>query len=311
MNEAITYIRQLLLSRDGLLITADAFAAAVMEVFPLQAVVSPVTTPASYAEQSKMALEILLKENPIEGVTLTREFSSDELPSASIAYHPIKGFITSSSKYSFSTKRFEKELLMAENNPSISCHFFHVCSGGGEAWYLDRLSETIRQLKKPILTLFERSGGSAAYYIGCQARRVYAMTSNDSIGCIGTMIDTYNWDAYFEKLGLKRVMARAHQSDLKNKKVEDLLDGKPESYITDVLDPINAQFIACVRANRPKLGKASDEEPALRGESFMTDAAIEVGLIDGKRTLTEAILEAKQLANNYNDKNKALNIFNS
>ena len=312
MNEAITYIRELLLSREGLLITADAYAAAVIETFPLHTTVAPtVATPPSYADSSKAALEILLAENPIEGVTLTREFASAELPPSSIAYHRIKGFITSSSNYYFSTKQFEKELLLAEDNPSISCHLFHVCSGGGEAWYLDRLSETIQQLQKPILTLFEKIGGSAAYYIGCQADHVYAMTSNDSIGCIGTMVDTYNWDGYFEKLGIKRVLARAHQSDLKNKKVEDLLAGNPEQYITDVLDPLNAQFIACVRANRSKLAKAPDDEPALRGETYMTDAAIEVGLIDGKRTFEEAVMEAKQLADEFNNKKKALNIFNS
>ncbi len=310
-NEAITYLRQLLLTREGLLITPEAYNAAVLEVFPLEAVhpVSSVTPP-SYTESSDKALEVLLKDNSVE-VSLTRDFCSNELPAASIAYHRINGFITSSSRYYFSSKQFEKDLLAAENNPQISCHFFHISSGGGEAWYLDRLSETIQSLKKPIITLFEQLGGSAAYYIGCQAQRVYAMTSNDIIGCIGSMVDFYDFDGYFEKLGIKRIKARATKSDLKNKTVDDLINGKPQKYITDYLDPLNEQFIGCVRSCRKKLKDAKDDEPALRGENYITEPAIEVGLIDGKRTFSEAVMEAKQLADEYDSRRKALNILNS
>ena len=310
MNEAITYLRQLLLTREGLLITPEAYNAAVLEVFPLEAVQISSVTPPSYIETSEKALEVLLKDLSVN-VNLTCDFDSNELPDASVAYHRINGFITSSSRYYFSSKRFEKDLLAVESNPAISCHFFHINSPGGEAWYLDRLSETIQNLKKPIITLFEQVGGSAAYYIGCQAQRVYAMTSNDIIGCIGSMVDFYDWDGYFEKLGIKRIQARATKSDLKNKTVDDLINGKPKKYVTDFLDPLNEQFLACVRRNRKKLKDAKDDEPALRGENFTTEPAIEIGLIDGKRTFEEAVMEAKQLADDYDSKRKALNILNS
>ena len=310
MNEAITFLRQLLLTREGLLITPEAYNAAVLQVFPLGVVQQSGVTPPSYNENSANAFATLMKDVPAD-ISLTREFDSKELPNATVAYHRINGFITASSHYYFSSKRFEQELLAAESNPAISCHFFHINSGGGEAWYLDRLSETIQQLKKPIITLFEQIGGSAAYYIGCQAQRVYAMTSNDILGCIGSMVDFYDFDGYFEKLGIKRIKARATQSDLKNKDVEDLINGKPQNYVTRFLDPLNEQFLACVRANRPKLAKVKDDEPALRGENFITESAIEVGLIDGKRTFSEALVEAKQMAEDYDSKRQALNIYNS
>ena len=316
MNEAIRYLRQILITRQGLLITADAFSSAVMQVFPLHESGNvSAELPPLYKDTTALQLKQLLASVDMPDACLTDDFLSEELPDASIAYHRISGFITSSSRYCFSSKQFEKDLLAAEANESISCHFLHITSGGGEAWYIDRLSETLQSLQKPSISLIEMCGASAAYYIGCQVDRLYALTEQDRIGCIGSMVDFYDWDGYFEKLGLKRVTARAHQSDLKNKSFEDLVAGKPDKYITDFLDPLNASFIETVRKFRPLLKDAPEDTPALRGETFLTQSAIEAGLVDGKRTFQEALAEAVLMAQQYDAsmkaKKKALNFFNS
>lgn len=312
MNDALKYLRQLLITRQGLLITAEAYASAVMDVFPINPV-SEITLPQMYIESCRKALSLIQVEYP--DFNITTDFSSNELASSSIAYHRIFGFITSSSRYYFSSKQFEKDLLAAEANPAISCHLFHINSGGGEAWYIDRLSETISSLKKPTVTLFEMAGGSAAYYIGCQAKHVFCLTDNDLIGCIGTMIDFYDWDSYFEKLGLKRITVRASNSDLKNKEYDDLLAGKNEDYKKKFLNPMNASFLQTVRQYRKQLKNASDDEPALRGETFLSQTAIEKGLVDSKKSFLETLQYAKELATKWDiqvsTRKKALNIFNS
>lgn len=312
MNDALKYLRQLLITRQGLLITAEAYASAVMDVFPLTPV-SQIVIPKKYAEICQQALSIIQAEYP--DFNITTDFSSNELASSSIAYHRVFGFITSSSRYYFSSKQLEKDLMAAEANPAISCHFFHINSGGGEAWYLDRLSETISSLKKPTVTLFEMAGGSAAYYIGCQAKHVFCLTDNDLIGCIGTMTDFYDWDSYFAKLGLKRITVRASKSDLKNKEHDDMYAGKPEDFVHKFLDPMNELFLQTVRRSRKKLKDAPEDEPALRGETFMTQAAIKKGLVDGKKSLLETLQYAQELAAKWDaqvsTKKKALNIFNS
>lgn len=312
MNEAITYLRQLLITRQGLLITAEAYASAVMDVFPLTPV-SQFAMPKKYSEICQQALSVIQAEYP--DFNITTDFSSNELADSSIAYHRVFGFITSSSRYYFSSKQLEKDLIAAEANPAISCHFFHINSGGGEAWYLDRLSETISSLKKPTVTLFEMVGGSAAYYIGCQAKHVFCLTDHDLIGCIGTMIDFYDWDSYFEKLGLKRITVRASKSDLKNKDYDDLRKGKTDNYINKFLDPLNEPFLQTVRTCRKKLKDAPDDEPALRGDMLISPVAIEKGLVDGKKSLLETLQYAKELAAKWDTqvstRKKALNIFNS
>lgn len=306
-----TYLRQLLtLNTHQLLITAEGFASAMIEAFPLVAVDGQQPTsfffdedPPTYKETSQKALSLLLKNivarSELQGITITDNFSAEDLPEGSIAYHRIWGFITADCRWYFSSKQFECDLLEAEANPAIACHLLHVNSPGGEAWYLDRLSETMRSLSKPIVSLVEQYNCSASYYITCHSSFIASLTANDTIGCIGTMLEAFNYDGWFEKFGIKRIVARASKSDLKNKKSEDLLNGKTKQYIKEDLDPLNEQFLSAVLAARPQLSNLPEDDPVFRGETFSTPLAIEKGLIDASMTFIEAIAKAIELGNEY------------
>lgn len=238
----------------------------------------------------------------LKDISLTNDFSSEELPEGSIAYHRIFGTITSNSSWYFSSKQFEKDLIAAESNPSISVHFLHINSGGGEAWYLDRLSETMRSLKKPVEVLVEQYCASAGYYIACHsANGIHALTKNDQIGCIGTMISFYDFSAYYEKLGIKLIQEKSSLSPLKNKKFEDLRSGHPEQYVEDVLDPLTVQFLNEVKSSRPKLANFPEDDPVFQGETFDTQHSIDKGLIDSMMTLPEAIVHANSRGREYLD----------
>ena len=307
-----SYLRKLLLNPDKLLITAEGYASAVLECFPIPEklplsedsyhVVRKNTTYDDQVKMSFMNLSSRLTESADTGqISLSTEFNAEDLPDNSIAYHQVFGIVTADSRWWFSSKRMEYDLLSADANPAFSVHFVHINTPGGEAWYLDRLSETMRNLNKPIFVLLENVCASAGYYIGCHGKQIYALTQNDTIGCIGTMVDFYDFEEYYAKLGIKRIRYKAKQSDLKNKKYEDLRNGKPEQYIAEVLDPLAEQFIREVRLSRPALSKLKEDDPVFRGETFSATKAIENGLIDGICTLTEAILKAHQMGCDYTD----------
>lgn len=259
--------------------------------------------PPTYKEEAAKALAILKKEieasSELQGVNVTDSFSDDTLPESSIAYHRIFGFISADSNWYFSSKQFEKDLLQAEQNPSIGCHFLHICSPGGQAWYMDRLSETMRSLSKPVVVLIEKYAASAAYYIACHGTDIFALTKNDIIGSIGTMISTLDFAGYYEKLGIKEIEEYSSLSSLKNKKEKDLLSGNPEQYIKEVLDPLSRQFIDEVRTSRQVLKDTPDDTPIFQGESFDTVHAVENGLIDGMLTFNAAILYADDAAKKF------------
>lgn len=320
-----TYLRKVLLSDKHLLLTKEAHAALMLDVFPLlRSDAVPASffyeqDPPTYKEEAAEALAILKKEisasSELKDVTITDSFSDDTLPESSIAYHRVFGFITSDSYWFFSSKQFERDLLTAEMNPAIGCHFLHVCSPGGQAWYMDRLSETMRSLSKPVIVLIEKYAASAAYYIACHGTTIFCLTNNDTIGSIGTMISTLDFSGYYEKMGIKEIEEYSNLSSLKNKKERDLLSGKPKQYKEEVLDPLSRQFIDEVRASRSSLKDTPDETPVFQGESFDTLHAVENGLIDGKTTFNTAILYAADAAKKYTAnqelRKRALNYINN
>ncbi|GAB6121034.1 S49 family peptidase [Dysgonomonas termitidis] len=252
--------------------------------------------------KARMALESvpLLASTPEREIYTTTDYSSDEIKPGSIAYHPVKGLIMADSYWWFSSKQFVQDLTAAEANPSINAHFLHVKSGGGEAWYLDEVAKTLIGLDKPVYTLVEKVAASAAYYIGVHGKVVKALTQNDLIGSIGTMVDGLNIMGYLEKIGITRIREVATRSDLKNKKYEDLLKGKPEQFIREELDPLQQQFEAAVRAARPQLNDLPDDDPVFRGESFYASPpAIEKTLIDGLTSFDSALAETDAMGKEW------------
>lgn len=320
-----TFLRKTLLSDRQLLVTKEGYAALMLDIFPLiQAGTVPTAffydaDPPTYKEEAAKALAILKQEiaasSELQGISITDSFSDDTLPESSIAYHRIFGFITADSYWYFSSKQLEKDLLQAEQNPSIACHFLHVCSPGGQAWYMDRLSETMHTLSKPVVVLVEKYAASAAYYIACHGNAIFALTKNDIIGSIGTMISTLDFSGYYEKLGIKEIEEYSNLSSLKNKKERDLLAGHPEQYKEEVLDPLSRQFIDEVRASRQALKDTPDDTPVFQGESFDSIHALENGLIDGMLTFNAAILYADDAARKYTTgeelRKRALNYINN
>ena len=109
------------------------------------------------------------------------------------------------------------------------------------------------------------------------------------------MTSFWDFQPYYEQLGIRKVEAKADCSDLKNKMGDDLTNGHPRQYIDNVLNPLNDAFLSTVRTCRPQLAQLADDHPALRGETYFTEQAVEVGLCDGQRTFDEALHECHEL----------------
>lgn len=298
MNRRSSVLPLLVSHSAKLIITHDEYLTALLEYFPVNEGHKSawLDDPKTYKEYTA---EEFREIKAISSIPVTVDFTSSDIEPGSLAYHRIKGLITADNRWYFSSKQLEIDLLQAEANPNITCHLLHISSGGGEAWYLDRLVETMRSLSKPVYTLIEKLCASAAYYIGCNGAVVKTLTQNDIIGCIGSMIGFWNMDAYFESLGFKKIEEYATISDLKNKKYNDLKNGKPAQFITEELNPLAQQFRAEVRNARRQLAALPLDHPALRGETFDGARSVEVGLTDGISTFQEALFEAHALGSDW------------
>ena len=166
MNEILA----ILLSERPLFITSEGYRQMVMAVLPymkpsdaaeLPKVKSFFLESPTYKEECDKAvvkLQQLIKANDsTKAIEITNDFENQELPSDTIAYHRVKGFITGDSRWCFSSKQLEQDLLAAERNPQICAHLLHINSSGGEAWYMDRLSETLRSLATTSAVMVVRS----------------------------------------------------------------------------------------------------------------------------------------------------------
>ena len=152
MNEILA----ILLSERPLFITSEGYRQMVMAVLPYMKpsdaaeqpkVKSFFLDPPTYKEETDKAIAKLQKalasDNTTKAFQITNDFENQELPADTIAYHRVYGFITGDSRWCFSSKQLEQDLLAAESNPQICAHLLHVNSSGGEAWYMDRLIGSI------------------------------------------------------------------------------------------------------------------------------------------------------------------------
>ena len=200
------------------------------------------------------------------------------------------------------------ELISAyAQDPNCIGMVMDIDSGGGQASYLPYLSQTIRDFKatgKPIIAYYNGLCCSAAYYVASQATEIYASTPMDIVGSIGTVLSTsINNEANSD---YREVMIYANASTRKHGWYRDLLSGVDANEIAkSELDPLNDLFLQAVQSGRD--GKVSAE--ALTGETFTTQKAIELGLIDGEmRLIKDAVarvftlsIESKNTNNNQNN----------
>lgn len=271
----------------------------------------------NYKDQVSQDLALITQNDDAEKYIFTTDYNSTEIPDGSLAFHEILGSIVSDSRWWFSTLQFERDIKAAEANPNICAHFLFIKSPGGEAYYLDELSKTLKSCTKPLYVFIRQMCASAAYYIACHGTVVKANTANDIIGSIGTKVSFLDWDSYDEKQGLRRVEYYATNSQLKDRKYKGLIEGKGKEklFIETELDPLNIQFMNTVRSCRKKIAAMDYDNPVLQGETFRAEIAMtpEVGLIDGIISFDEAIIEAKQLAHTYmqkrNDQRKRITTF--
>lgn len=101
---------------------------------------------------------------------------------------------------------------------------------------------------------------------------------------------------------MKFIEEYATNSDLKNKKYNDLLDGKPQQYIREELDPLRDKFVGDVKLMRKTIADLPDDHPVVRGETYYAGDAIGNGLIDIVEPFSSALERAYNAALAWNSK---------
>jgi ClpP class serine protease len=229
---------------------------------------------------------------PGSNIQFSYPWSSDP-KEGSIALHCIQGIITYNSWWRFSTYDFMQELMAADANPAFVAHLLYIDSPGGEVFGLNEAHNIIKSLTKPVYALVESHCCSAAYYLASAAEKIYVTSPISTVGSIGCMATLCNSREYWEKMGIKDIDIYATKSIRKNKTYMDALDGKVKDYIAKILDPVMALFESNVRGARPDV-----DESVFEGDSYYAKEALQLGLIDGVKSLEVVAQELQDHVDN-------------
>jgi ClpP class serine protease len=231
------------------------------------------------------------------------EFDDDQefglAQTGSVAIIPICGTIM---KYDYcgspGTDTLSSWLKSAIASPQIGAIVLCVNSGGGSVEGTGEFADLIKGSTKTILAFCDGLMASAAYWIGCSAKEVWASHATCEFGSIGTAVCFMDDSEYMEKNGFKEIYLNADSSPDKNQDVLKAINGDPSQLKENIINPTNAIFTKHVKANRESLklfGDGQYQEP-LTGKVYLAERSIEIGLIDGICTMDACIERALEIS---------------
>lgn len=190
-----------------------------------------------------------------------------------------------------------EQLRAAKDDSDIKGIFMPWDSGGGETAGMFAAAEEIASMSaaeggKPIYSYLDERACSAAYVLASAGDKIYGRRESmgGSIAALCNMVDK---SKAFEKMGLKPIVVRATWADLKAKgQPGEEIDAELVVKMREIVDHASDQVAEFVAAMRGIPEKAIRD---LRGEVFLAEDLLELGLIDGIASEQEAwaMLEAE------------------
>lgn len=191
---------------------------------------------------------------------------------------------------SYGTKQLSNSMLKLSQDNRIKGFVILTDSGGGATGAVQLMQDAINQVKqtKPVYALVEKGGmaGSAAYGIVSAATGVYSEDGMNIVGSVGTMIQFSGTpNGTVDQDGEKHITLYATKSTAKNKGFEEAIENDNyEILVSELLDPINDNFISGVLANRPQLQASNFDN----GHTVFSKDAIGT-FIDGIASFEEVV----------------------
>lgn len=204
----------------------------------------------------------------------------------SVAVIPINGMLMKgasgfeeSCMGAVSTERIQHALGQAMADKSIKQIALDIGSPGGTTRGIPELGAAIKAAAdtrgKTVYAFTDSRAASAAEWLASQANEVI-LTRSASKGSIGTYIAFLNPTQYMRQQGLTMELFAAGKHKALGLPGRDL-DQDDRSYLQGTVDKLNAQFVAAVKAGRPK----ASEEALTSAKMFDGPDAIKHGLADG------------------------------
>jgi ClpP class serine protease len=221
--------------------------------------------------------------------------SLDEVPAGSVAITTVSGVMMPEDAWDYDcgyirgTRTLAARMQQADAHPNIVAHVVAFATPGGSTLGLEHFADVLAGTTKPCVGHIEMMCSAGVWAgSGCD-RLVIARTG--IAGSIGTKWDGMDFSKFYEKMGITMVTVTATDSTDKTKMFDEALKGKPGLLRSQLLDPLNNEFLATVQANLPN---ATDDTKT--GKLYVGQAAVDNGLANQLGSLQDAIQLAFDLA---------------
>jgi len=150
-------------------------------------------------------------------------------------------------------------MLRMAQDERIKCFMIAGDSSGGSSAAVELMTDAICEVKKtkPVYGLVTKGGmsASAMYGIHSACNKIFAESEMSIVGSAGTMIQFEGKAANTtDKDGTKNIRLYATKSVNKNKGFEEALNNDNYTVlVSELLDPINENFLSMIVKNRPML----------------------------------------------------------
>ncbi|HEY0056295.1 MAG TPA: S49 family peptidase [Pedobacter sp.] len=173
--------------------------------------------------------------------------------------------------------------------PNIEGMISFIDSPGGQADGTPQFTDYVQGIAKNTIALVEGGAYSAGAWIASGHKRVYAANKHAGFGSIGAYTTIVDYRGYFEKQGYKVKSIYPEASKDKNLSYRNSIDGN-DKLITEEISELAKSFIAAFAENR---GSKLTSDEWNTGKVFNASDSIRIGLIDGIKSMNDAIAEIR------------------
>lgn len=193
-----------------------------------------------------------------------------------------------------SVESLKGQLEQAGKDEQVKAVVLRVNSPGGEVTASDTIYAAVKQLSavKPVVVFMDAMAASGGYYVACGATKVVA-SETTLTGSIGVIIDTLNYSALFDKVGLKSntFVSGAFKDSLSGARP---MRTEEEAYVQNLVMQMYERFLGVVAEAR-KLPKDVLRNGVADGRVVTGREALEAGLVDQIGYVEDAYKLAQEL----------------
>jgi len=171
------------------------------------------------------------------------------------------------------------------NDAILGVMFYGDCPGGTTSDLAETV-DLVAQLaqKKPVGAYADGMMCSAFTYLTAPCSFISCTPKTSLIGNIGSVSTLFNDSEWEAKMGFKTIHIYGDLAIDKDLGYAEAVEGNPQKFKDMMVNPHNEMFVADMKKYRPQI-----KDEALYGAVYLSEKALEVGLVDMLGSFDEAI----------------------